>query len=924
MILALGLANPARAAAPKLSNAALRQYGARVSLSVGPGARADARTEPGDACDNNVHSRQVVTGVPYTFTIELPFRLPVDRLAFADSDYESEQAPKDLEIVVDDGVPLAHTLALQRPLKRKPVWQELPLGREAKVIKITVRSNHAPSEKVNWGGLGEIAVLTPLNLEEKFAVPGSEAKPVAFIHVPALAEGPSPRVRLPAPAQPGEHPRLLLTRAELAELRAALPRSERGQAALAILTNAAEGALAGAVRFPEPSGPMAQFRDRGDALAKEHSRLSQTAGTLGLACALTGDLRYGRRAAEIVLGYAARYEAYPEHKGANANDTGKVMAQRLSEAMWLIPLIESYDHLLGRGLLTAAERQQVEARLLRPAITFLWRREPAAEAADRDRRTPGWRAAAPAPGRGKTVGNWLNFYNTATLMAGAVLGDSNLVDVAVANFRTLLAEGIGADGMWGEGAIGYQMFALTAMVPGFEVAAHQGFDLWGFGQCRVKRLFDSPLRYAYPDGTAPGLHDSGRARFGNWSTMVYDYAWLRYGDPSYALLVNSSPRQLQMSEAVYFPTRVYEPLPEQAAAHYPSTLFGNLGYAILRQTNLYALLDYGPHGGVHGHLDKLNLVVFATGEGGRGDELGGEPVFHRYEDPLHRQWTCQTVAHNTLCVDELAQLSCTGQLLLFEDTPSVKVMRATALAAPGARLDRTVIVTGDALLDLYQGRSSFRRTWDRTFRYQGNLLRPSGGVPSQPLGRSDGYEHLRVRARLPAAELSRAAWQTPIGTLELTLAGAPSQELILAEGPDHDQMALARQQGEQVTFASVLALEPWRNPVQAAAFRPATDSNTVAFEMTQKDGTHTIVLLANGPTQPTTSSQALGWRTDARLLYVRRQGPTLTLLLAGGTFAQSEDPSAPLALRRPTPGTYLAELRAGKLELLSAWTPSLP
>ncbi len=141
------------------------------------------------------------------------------------------------------------------------------------------------------------------------------------------------------------------------------------------------------------------------------------------------------------------------------------------------------------------------------------------------------------------MGNWLNYYNAATMMAGAVMGDRDMVDLAAADFRGLLAQGIGSDGMWGEGAIGYQFFALTAMVTGLEAAARQGVDLWGFADSRLKMLFDSPLRYAYPDGSAPGINDSGRVRFGDWSTMVYDYAYLRYRDPRYAFLVNQSPRQ---------------------------------------------------------------------------------------------------------------------------------------------------------------------------------------------------------------------------------------------------------------------------------------------------------------------------------------------------------------------------------------------
>jgi hypothetical protein len=917
---------PFHAAAPakaKLTNAASRQLGARFSLTTGTGVRKDPQTEPEATFDNNTHSRQVVSGVPYTFTIELPFRLPVEQISFANSDYETEVAPKELEITLDDGTKLHQTLEVKRPVKRKPVWQELPLGKEAKVIQVTVLSVHTMSEKVNWGGLGEIAVWTSANLEERFKIPGYEKSTANFNHHLATQDSTPVKVQLPARVKPGSHPCLLLTREEVAELRNTLKQSERGKQTLEAFLKVADGALTESVQFPDPKGPLGQLKDRGDAVARQHSRLSERAGTLGVAWALTGEPKFAQRAAEIVRGYAERYAAYPEHKGVNKSDTGKVMGQRLSEAMWLIPLIESFDYILDSGALTAADIKLIEEQLLRPAVTFLWRKEPAAETAERDRRTPDWRTATPVPAKGKSAANWLNYYNAATLMTGAVLGDSNMVDMAAANLRTLLIQGIGEDGMWGEGAIGYQMFAITAMIPGFETAAHQGIDLWGFDHARVKRLFDSPLRYAYPDGTAPGLNDSSRARFDNWTAMIYDYAWLRYGDPNYAGLVNAAPRQLQMSQGVYFPTRVYVPLPEVAATRFPSTVFGNLGYAILRSTNAYVLLDYGPHGGTHGHYDKLNLVLFGTGTEGKADELGGEPVFHRYEDPLHGQWTKQTVAHNTMTVDEQSQPACTGQLLLFEDTPTVKIMRAEAVAAPGALMDRTVVVTEDAILDLYHGRSGFSRTWDRTFRYQGKLLQTPPAKGAEPtLGQREGYEHLRVLVRKPAETSWEATWETRVGPLQLTVAGAVRQQMILADGPDQDQIALARQTGDQANIGAVLTMKAWGNPVLTASWQPVSNTNLVVFEVTQRDGTHTQVIISHAPAAETWQSP--GWRSDARVLYVRNRGLVQTLLLAGGTFAKSIAPINDLEFRQPAPGNYLFEHRAGKVSVVSGWTAGKP
>ncbi len=52
-------------------------------------------------------------------------------------------------------------------------------------------------------------------------------------------------------------------------------------------------------------------------------------------------------------------------------------------------------------------------------------------------------------------------------------------------------------------------------------------------------------------------------------------------------------------------------------------------------------LDYGPHGGGHGHPDKLGFVLFA-----RGVELAVDPGTARYGTPLQRGWFRTTIAHD--------------------------------------------------------------------------------------------------------------------------------------------------------------------------------------------------------------------------------------------------------------------------------------
>jgi hypothetical protein len=542
---------------PQPINAAQAKYGARVSVEAGTGVVKDRQTTPDAYLDGNAHTRMVLTGAPYSIIVQLPFKTAVEKLSFAQSDLANEAAPKDLEISLDGGAPLQHTLELARPVKPargqvRIAWQDVPVGREVQRIQITVLSNYEGT--VKWGGLADLAVWTLSDLDAKFRVAGHDPKAPTYVHpVSALAVAAPVKATLPPVAKPGEHPRLIFTPQELAKFRAGLSQSEKGKATLASFFQVANGRLAAPLAFPSVEDTVA------NKAGKEHGVLSHRAGALGMAYALSGDAKYAAGARDVLLGYAQRYEGYPQHKGINPNDSSKITHQRLSEAMWLIPQLEAFDYVFDT--LSAEDRKRIETGLIRPAILEIRRKDPAAEAEERDRKSPGWRDATPAPSAQGKYPNWINFYSTATMMAGALLDDKPMMDLAAADLRAAVATGIGDDGMWGEGAIGYQLFAMGAMVPGMEAAARNGYDVWGSSNGRFKMLFDSPLRYAYPDGTLPGINDSGRAKLGTWQTIVYDYGYLRYGDPAYRALVNDTPRQLHTSDSIYAPTRFYTPLP---------------------------------------------------------------------------------------------------------------------------------------------------------------------------------------------------------------------------------------------------------------------------------------------------------------------------------------------------------------------------
>ncbi len=71
----------------------------------------------------------------------------------------------------------------------------------------------------------------------------------------------------------------------------------------------------------------------------------------------------------------------------------------------------------------------------------------------------------------------------------------------------------------------------------------------------------------------------------------------------------------------------------------PSVNFGNSGFSVLRSGNKTVVLKYGPHGGGHGHPDKLSISIH-DGDKEIVSDIGttayGVPAYTRwYRRPCH-------------------------------------------------------------------------------------------------------------------------------------------------------------------------------------------------------------------------------------------------------------------------------------------------
>ena len=738
--------------------------------------------------------------------------------------------------------------------------------------------------------------------------------PVLDMEMPVYLKGGTSRsdysdVKVTMPPKIGlqEHPRIYLSRAEIVKWREELQKTERGRAAF----KNASGVnvwLKDAIVMPDPKMP-AQMNYNDGAAAQAHNGLSHKAGRLGWAYQFTDNEEFAAKAREILLGYARLYpNDYKEHTGINTHDSSKVMAQRLSEAMWLLPLIQAYDMIYDAKCMTDADRKLIENDLLRTAITFILthgKSDFATELKKRDAKNPHWRTEEPSTGG--MAYNWINFHNAAYVQAGIVMGDQDWIDIGAADTRRQIAQGIGEDGMWKEGTIGYQNFTRMALIACLEPLARQGVDVYSSNKCRFKNLFDVANKYAYPDGTMPGINDSPRANVcGDFNAMSYDYGWLRYHDPNYGAAVNATPRQIFQSEGVYFPTLIYDKLPEQPVQGFGSIIFDSLGYNIMRGENngkpTYLLLKTSlPNGGVHDHPDNLNLIVFAD-----GDELCGEPGEFGYGDKRCAEWTRPTVCHYALTVDEHNQAQGATRLIGFYDAGAVKVMRGQSVAVyPGVGLDRTVVQMPGYIVDVYQAGGKTAHTFDYPLCFRGELSALKGVAVSslKPMGQGVGYKFFKTLEPVTVKGEWSGLWKreavaedkkakiigNPANDIKVTVIGDGETQVYAGIGADDRQKTVLRRSGTSAIFAAVI--EPFKDGHLVKAAERITLEGPVpgyGIKVTRADGGIDLILVrfdAQKERKPAAASTFADGSTDALVAVVRKDasGKVSEAGMLGGT-----------------------------------------
>ncbi|WP_407319735.1 heparinase II/III family protein [Isoptericola halotolerans] len=374
------------------------------------------------------------------------------------------------------------------------------------------------------------------------------------------------------------------------------------------------------------------------------------------------------------------------------------------------------------------------------------------------------------------------------------------------------------DGWEWEASVYYHLFVLRAYLLALRGAVPT--DLPPATTARLAAMVRVLAEVAAPDGRLPALHDGPYERVPA-HREVLEVAELARGlvSPTGLDTVERFARERlgdaddglePLLSGWFVGAPVQVPAPSRA-----SVLFPDVGYAVLRDDDdtFQAILDAGPHGGSHGHLDKLAVYLYGAAPWQPG------PGVPPYASPLRRGYYARTVAHPTVRVDGQDQDEATGKIAGWD--PDAGTLTATAEPVAGVRVRRSLRLSAGCLVDVVTVECGSPREVSLA-------LRPAVGL--EVLTTADGAE---------------TTWRAADGTVLRGFHAASVPASLVAapgRGPSDDParpltVADWTATGDRVVLASLYHQGPRPPSPVTIAFAP--DGGAI-FHLTTPDGDSTI------------------------------------------------------------------------------------
>jgi len=615
-------------------------------------------------------------------------------------------------------------------------------------------------------------------------------------------------------------------------------------------------------------------KDKGGGRTHEqHKRNYQALLAAGTLYRLTGDKAYVDYSRDMLLQYAKLYPTLGPHPEGRGQIPGRVFWQVLNDSVWLVNAIQGYDAI--RDALSAQNRQIIDSKLFRPMAEFL----------------------ISEPKNYDQIHNHATWAVAATGMTGYVLRDQELVEKSLRGsqkddkfgFLRQIDLLFSPDGYYEEGPY-YQRYALAPFLL-FANAIERNEPqrkIFARRDGVLLKAVDVLVQTSY-DGLFFPINDAILDKGIDTEELVagIGIAYARTGDDHLLSVAQQqkrlllSPEGLQVAQALA--ANKAKPFDYKPMLLRDGPDGDRGGLAILRMNGEdgQALVQKDTMQGMgHGHFDKLNWLFYDNGKAvvtdyGAARFLNVEAKRGGIYLAENRSWAKQTVAHNTLVVDEQSHFKGdwkrgeehAPQVRFFQADTDTQIASATMRDAyPGVVFTRTQALLRHpelglpVVLDLLQVHGDNAARYDLPLHFNGHIVttgfEAEHFTSQRPvLGKDNGYQHLWLDARSkPGSEPRTLAWLLD-GRFYTYRFGssAPAQAMLVESGANDPEFNLRREpallqrvEGQKdVTFFSVL--EPHGEYNGTAEYVHGADSRIKNIVRTRGNDAEVIELrLASG------------------------------------------------------------------------------
>jgi len=600
---------------------------------------------------------------------------------------------------------------------------------------------------------------------------------------------------------------------------------------------------------------------------KENYMRMDTAGRLFL---ITEDTKYRDYIVDMLTAYANVYPTLESNVSRDSNPPGKLFHQTLNENMWMLYASCAYSCIYHT--LSEDQKRHIEDDLLKQMIEMFV----VTYAHDFD-----------------IVHNHGLWAVAAVGICGYAINDQESVDKALyglkldkvsGGFLAQLDQLFSPDGYYMEGPY-YHRFSLRPIYLFAESIERRQpeLEIYKFNDSVIKTTSYAVFATAFPDGTLPALNDSSKSISidDEGVIMATSVCYHRYEKNSTLLSMANHQKNVwvhasgkTLSDAVENTTDI-KPFNWGSLFVTDGPKGEKGGVGILRHRDekdddTMALIWFGQHGSDHqyhsaldhGHYDGLHLSVFNRGQEvlhdyGYGRWVNIEPKFGGRYIPENKSYCKQTVAHNTIVVDQKTQNNFNtalaetkfGQKHFFvaDDQKLQGMSGSISEYYDGIDMQRSIIMADieefekPLVIDIYRIKSDAEHQYDLPVHHSGQIMRTDFTYDSEtiwrPLGEDNGYQHLFNVGSGSVENSSLVSWLHGNSFYSYVSSAVADSKVIFARlganDPDFNLRTepafILRQSGKDHVFASVLETHGYFNETFEASLnaRGLVESVTV-------------------------------------------------------------------------------------------------